>query len=107
MSVKLLTEQCFELLRLKGVCIGFSEATLVEMPHCGKSRVTPHFLLSFSELGHDCTANDQCSTTIANSECASQGATSTCSCSTGYKENGAGNCIKYGMSAFCGRSYEI
>ena len=42
MSVKLLTEQCFELPRLKGGYTGSSEATLVEMPHCWKSRVTAH-----------------------------------------------------------------
>ena len=35
LSVKLLTEQCLELLRLKECCPGLSEATLVKMPHYG------------------------------------------------------------------------
>ena len=39
LSVKLLTEQCLELLSLKGDCTGLSEATLVKMPHCCKSHV--------------------------------------------------------------------
>ena len=39
MSVRLLTEQCLGLLSLKGGCTGLSEATLVKMPHCWKSRV--------------------------------------------------------------------
>ena len=42
MSVKLLTEQYLELLSLKGGCTGLSEATLVKMPHCWKSRFTAH-----------------------------------------------------------------
>ena len=37
-SVKLLTEQCFEL-SLKGGCTDLSEATLVKIPHCWKSHV--------------------------------------------------------------------
>ena len=40
MSVKLLTEQCLELLSFKGGCTGLSEATFVKMSHCWKSRVT-------------------------------------------------------------------
>ena len=47
MSVKLLTEQCLELLILKGGCTGSSEATRVKMPHCRKSYVTAHL----SEFG--------------------------------------------------------
>ena len=39
MSLKLLTEQCLEFLSLNGGCTGLSEATLVKMPHCWKSRV--------------------------------------------------------------------
>ena len=39
MSVKLLTEQCLELLSLKGGYTGSSKSTLVKMPHCWKSRV--------------------------------------------------------------------
>ena len=42
LSFKLLTEQCLELLSLKGGCTGLSEATLVKMPHCWKSRVKAH-----------------------------------------------------------------
>ena len=45
MSVKLLTEQCLELLSLfKWGCTGWSEATLVKIPHCWKSCVTAHIL---------------------------------------------------------------
>ena len=36
MTVKLLTEQHLELLRLKGGCTGSSESILVKMPHCWK-----------------------------------------------------------------------
>ena len=39
MSIKLLTEQHFELLRLKGGWTGSSESTLVKIPHSWKSRV--------------------------------------------------------------------
>ena len=42
MSTKLLTEQCLEILSLKGSCTGSSEATLAKMPHCWKSHVTAH-----------------------------------------------------------------
>ena len=44
MSIRLLTEQCLELLSLKGCCTGFSEARLVKMPRCWKSCVMAHFL---------------------------------------------------------------
>ena len=40
MSAKLLTEHHLEFLSLKGCCIGWSESTLVKMPHCWKSHVT-------------------------------------------------------------------
>ena len=46
MIVKLLTEHHFEFLSLKGDCTGFSESTLVKMPHCWKSHVTAEILLS-------------------------------------------------------------
>ena len=46
MTVKLLTEQHFEFLSLKGGCTGSSESTLVKMPHCWKSQVTAQILLS-------------------------------------------------------------
>ena len=38
-TVKLLTKQHLEFLRLKGGCTGSSEATLVKMPHCHGSFV--------------------------------------------------------------------
>ena len=51
MTVKLLTEQHFEILSLKGGCIGSSESTLVKMPHRyrWKSQVAAHIeiLLKF------------------------------------------------------------
>ena len=37
MIVKLLTENHLEFLSLKGGCRGWSESTLVKMPHCWKS----------------------------------------------------------------------
>ena len=51
MSVKLLTEQCLELLSLQGGCPGLSEATLVKMPHCWKSRVTAQMSVSMAAAG--------------------------------------------------------
>ena len=45
MTVKLLTEHQLEFLSLKGGCIGWSESTLVKMPHCWKSHVTAHIFL--------------------------------------------------------------
>ena len=38
MTVKLLIEQHFEFLSLKGGSIGLSESTLVKIPHCWNSR---------------------------------------------------------------------
>ena len=53
MTVKLLTEQNLEFLRLKGGCTGSSEYTLVKTPHCWKSHVTTHmFVSSFSGVHH-------------------------------------------------------
>ena len=46
MTVKLLTEQHFEFLSLKGDCTGSSEPTLVKMPHCWKARVAAQLLLT-------------------------------------------------------------
>ena len=40
MSVKLLIKHHLEFPRLKGGCTGWSESTLVKMPHCWKSHVT-------------------------------------------------------------------
>ena len=45
MSVKLLTEHHFEFLSLTGCFTGSSEATLVKIPNCWKSRVTAHIHL--------------------------------------------------------------
>ena len=42
MTVKLLTEQHLEFLRLKGVCTGSSESTLIKMSHRLKSHVAAH-----------------------------------------------------------------
>ena len=42
MTVKVLTEQNLEFLRLKGGCTGSYESTLVKTPHCWKSHVTAH-----------------------------------------------------------------
>ena len=43
MIVNLLTERHLEFLSLKGGFIGWSEATLVKMPHCLKSNALAHF----------------------------------------------------------------
>ena len=48
MSIKQLTEQCLELLSLKGGCTGSSESTLVKMPHCWKSHDKGH--ISFTAV---------------------------------------------------------
>ena len=47
MIVKLLTERHLEFLSLKGGCTGSSEYTLVNIPHCWKSRVTAHMVFLF------------------------------------------------------------
>ena len=52
MTVKLLTEHQLELLSLTGGCIGSSESTLVKMPHCWKSHVTSHIIVTASEQIH-------------------------------------------------------
>ena len=44
-SVKLLDEHHLEFLSLKGGCTGWSETTLVKMPHCWKSHVTANLLI--------------------------------------------------------------
>ena len=46
MSVKLLTEHHFESLSLKGGCTGSSESMHVKMPHCWKSHVTAHLMIT-------------------------------------------------------------
>ena len=50
MSVKLLTEHHLEFLSLKGGCTGWSESTLVKMPHCWKSLVTAHLFVFISDI---------------------------------------------------------
>ena len=45
MTVRLLTEQNFGFLSLKGGCTGSSESTLVKMPQCCESRVAAQLLL--------------------------------------------------------------
>ena len=42
MSGQLPTEHGLEFLSLKGGCRGFSESTLVKMPHCCKSHAAAH-----------------------------------------------------------------
>ena len=46
MAVKLLTEQHLEFLSLKGGCTDSSESTIVKMPHCWKSDVAAHIMLT-------------------------------------------------------------
>ena len=48
MSLKLMTEHHLEFLSLNGGCTGSSESTLVKMPHCWKSHVTPHEVLQLA-----------------------------------------------------------
>ena len=55
MTFKLLTEHHLELLSLKGGYTGWSEFTLVKMPHCWKSHIMAHiviilFLQTFSSM---------------------------------------------------------
>ena len=45
MSVKLLTEHHLEYLSLTGGCTGWSESTLVKMPHYWKSHVTTQMFM--------------------------------------------------------------
>ena len=46
MSVKLLTEHHLEFLSLLGGCTCLSKSTHVKMPHCWKSHVTAHMVLT-------------------------------------------------------------
>ena len=48
MTVTLLTEYHLEFVSLTGGCIGWSESTLVKMPHCWKSHVVAHMLINVS-----------------------------------------------------------
>ena len=60
MSVKLLIEHHLEFLSFKGGYTGSSESTLVKIPHCWKSHVAAHFVLSevFHIIHHHPNAND-------------------------------------------------
>ena len=49
MSVELLTEHPLGFLSLRGGCTGWSESTLVKLPHCWKSRVTAN-LFKYGQL---------------------------------------------------------
>ena len=42
MCIKLLTEHHLEFLSLKGGITGWSESTLIVMPHCWKSHIAAH-----------------------------------------------------------------
>ena len=48
MNFKLLAEQHLEFLSLKGGCTGWSDSTLVKMPHGCKSHVKAHIFLYFT-----------------------------------------------------------
>ena len=48
-SVKLLIEHHLEFLSIKGGCTGYSESTLVKMPHCWKS----HAMAQIISRGYD------------------------------------------------------
>ena len=50
MIVKRLAEHHLEFLSFKGGCTGWSESSLVQMPHCWKSHVLSH--LSFVMLDY-------------------------------------------------------
>ena len=47
MSIKLLAEHHLEFLSLKGGFTGSSECTLIKMPHCWKSHVKTHMVISY------------------------------------------------------------
>ena len=52
MTVKLLTDNHLEFLSLKRGCTGFSESTLVKIPHCWKSHVTAQIGLLWDKRVH-------------------------------------------------------
>ena len=53
MNVQLLAEQHLECLGLKGGCTGWSESTLVRMPHCWKSHVMVYMIISIYQPAHE------------------------------------------------------
>ena len=60
MTVKLLTKQHFEFLSLKGGCRGWSESTLVKLPHCLKSHVMAHIVRKISVIDYNVLINSVC-----------------------------------------------
>ena len=64
MTTKLLTDHQLEFLRLKGGCTGSSESTRIEMPHCWKSHVMAHTVISslqgYSVLSDILVKNELC-----------------------------------------------
>ena len=46
MNIKLLTEHHLGFLSSKGCCTGLSESTFIKMPHCWKSHVMAHILIT-------------------------------------------------------------
>ena len=53
MTVKLLTEDNFTSLSLRGGCTGLSESTLVKMPYCWKSRAAAQLLPGLLDITSD------------------------------------------------------
>ena len=71
MTVKLLTDPIMGFLSLTRGCTGSSEATLVKMPHCWKSRVAAQMCLMldlflWGHLSHYC---DNCVTNYVTNNC--------------------------------------
>ena len=82
MTVELLTEHHLEFLSLPGGCTGFSEATLVKMPHCWKSYVVAHLtlmLIGFSDID-ECEAADA----VCSQICINILGSYKCGCEEGY-----------------------
>ena len=57
-----LTEHHLEFLGLKGGCTGWSESTLVKMPHCWKSHIGDHLVPGRVVQSVTCLATDACLT---------------------------------------------
>ena len=58
MTLRQLTEHHLEFLSLKGGCTGYSESTLVKIPHCCKSQAMAHvcFLFFYQHCGYQMVA---------------------------------------------------
>ena len=65
MNVKLLTEHHLEFLSLKGGYAGWSESTLVKMPHCWKSHVTAQIVLYLKPSGQVQVGGTYCCITVS------------------------------------------